>query len=56
MLIARGETVVSAFTDLCNAIVKEGKVPDDWKRSTIVTLYKGKGDCSLCSLGRLTTY
>ena len=44
MLKAGGETVVRSFTELCNAIVKEGKVPDDWTRSTIVTLYKGKGD------------
>ena len=48
MLKAGGETVVKSFTELCNAIVREGKVPDDWTRSTIVTLYKGKGDPLEC--------
>ena len=30
--------------DLCNGIVKEGCIPEDWKSSVILPIYKGKGD------------
>jgi len=30
--------------DLCNAIVKEGCIPEDWKSSVILPIYGGKGD------------
>ena len=33
MLKAAGEAGVSWVTDLCNAIVKEGKILADWKKS-----------------------
>jgi len=29
--------------DLCNGIVKEGWIPEDWKSSVILPIYKGKG-------------
>jgi hypothetical protein len=48
MLKAGGETIVECFTDLCNSIIKEGSIPEDWKSSTITTLYKGKGDPMSC--------
>ena len=35
-------------TEICNAILKEGKVPEDWERSWIVSVYKGKGDALEC--------
>ena len=45
------------MTDLINNIVKEGYIPDDWRKSILVPVYKGKGDqqgerCKLitCSL------
>ena len=31
-------------TDLINNIVKEGCIPDDWRKSILVLVYKGKGD------------
>jgi len=34
--------------DLCNGIVKEGCIPDDWKSSLILPIYKGKGDAMEC--------
>jgi len=34
--------------DLCNGIVKEGCVPEDWKSSVVLTIYKGKGDPLEC--------
>ena len=42
MLIALGET------DLYNAIVKEGRIPADWKKSWMISVYTGKGDALEC--------
>ena len=36
-------------TDLCNLIVKEGRIPADWSKSWVATVYKGKGDALECS-------
>ena len=48
MLKAAGEDGVEWVTDLCNAVVREGKIPEDWKKSWLVTVYKGKGDALEC--------
>jgi Reverse transcriptase (RNA-dependent DNA polymerase) len=48
MLTAAGEAGVLWVTDLCNLIVKEGRVPADWSKSWVVTVYKGKGDALEC--------
>ena len=52
MLTASGETgvCVSWLTDLFNAIVKEGRIPADWKESWMISVYKGKGDALECGL------
>jgi len=34
--------------DLCNGIVKEGCIPEDWKSSVIPPIYKGKRDPMEC--------
>ena len=34
--------------DLCNGIVKEGCIPEDWKSSVILPIYEGKGDPVEC--------
>ena len=36
------------ITDLINNIVKEGCIPDDWRKSILVPVYKGKGDPLVC--------
>ena len=36
------------MTDLINNIVKEACIPDDWRKSTLVPVYKGKGDPLVC--------
>ena len=36
------------MTDLINNIVKEGCFPDDWRKSILVPVYKGKGDLLVC--------
>jgi len=34
--------------DLCNGSVKEGYIPEDWKSSVVLPIYKGKGDPMEC--------
>ena len=48
MLKAAGDEGVRWMTDLCNVIVREGKVPADWSKSWMVSIYKGKGDALQC--------
>ena len=52
MLTASGATGVSWLTDLVNVIVKEGRIPADWKKSWMISVYKGKGDALECDLFR----
>jgi len=33
---------------LCNGIAKEGCIPEDWKSSVVLPIYKGKGDPMEC--------
>ena len=48
MLKMCGDVGVEWVRDLCNAVVKEGKIPDDWRKSLMVSVYKGKGDALEC--------
>jgi len=34
--------------DFCNGIVKEGSIPEHWKSSVVLPIYKGKGDPMEC--------
>ena len=45
---ASGGSGTRWMTDLINTIVKEGCIPDDWRKSTLVPVYKGKGDPLVC--------
>ena len=48
MLKAAGETGTLWMTNVCNAVVKDGKIPEDWSKSWMVNVYKGKGDALAC--------
>ena len=48
MLKAAGETGTMWMTDVCNAVVRDGKIPEDWSMSWMVNVYKGKGDALTC--------
>ena len=48
ILTASGETDISRLTDLFSAIVKEGIIPADLKKSWMISMYKGKGDALEC--------
>ena len=36
------------LTDLINNILKEGYIPDDWRNSILVPVYKGTGNPRVC--------
>ena len=48
MLKAAGDAGSIWVTDVCNSVVKEGRIPEDWCKSWMVNVYKGKGDALEC--------
>jgi len=48
MIQTTGDTGTHWMLDFCNGIVKEGFIPEDWKSSVVVLIYKGKGDPMEC--------
>jgi len=42
MIQATGDIGTQWILDLCNGIVKEGSIPEDWKSSVVLPIYKGK--------------
>ena len=48
MIQATGDIGTQWMLDLCNGIVKEGSIPEDWKSSVVLPIYKGKGDPIEC--------
>ena len=48
MLKAVGESGVQWVTSIFNGVTKEGKISADWRKSWLVTVYKGKGDALAC--------
>jgi len=48
MIQATGDIRTQWILDLCNGIVKEGSIPQDWKSSVVLPIYKGKGDPMEC--------
>ena len=52
MLQAAGEDGIKWLRSVCNQTMNEGVVPDDWRKSVLVPLYKGKGDAMDCGAYR----
>ena len=48
LLKAVEDLSVEWLTDLCNSIIDEGRMPEDWKNSILIPVYKGKGDPLEC--------
>jgi len=48
LIQATGDIGIQWILDLCNVIVKEGSIPEDWKSSVVLPIYKGKGDRMEC--------
>jgi len=48
MIQAAGDIGTQWILDLCNGIVKERCIPEDWKSSVVLPVYKGTGDPVEC--------
>jgi len=48
MIQTTGDIGTQWILDSCNGIVKEGCIPEDWKSSVVLPIYKGKGDPMEC--------
>jgi len=48
MIQSTGDIGTQWILDLCNRIVKEGCIPEDWKSSMVLPIYKGKADPMEC--------
>ena len=48
MIHAAGRVGVVWMTEICNKIIRDGKIPKDWQLSTLVPIYKCKGDSMNC--------
>jgi len=48
MFITEEDCSVEWLTPLCNLIVAQGRIPDDWRSSILLPVFKGKGDPMEC--------
>jgi len=48
MIQATGDIGTQWILYLCNVIVKGGCIPEDWKSSVVLPIYKGQGDPVEC--------
>jgi len=48
MFMADEDCSVEWLTSLCNLIVAQGRISDDWKSSILLPVFKGKGDPMEC--------
>ena len=53
MFTAEEDCSVEWLTSLCNLIVAQGRIPDDWRSSILLQVLKGKGDPMECGSYRL---
>jgi hypothetical protein len=44
-----GDVVIVWFTKLFNLIFRSNKMPDEWRRSILVPIFKNKGDVQSCT-------
>jgi len=44
-----GQKGIGWLTDFFNVILKTAKMPQEWRYSTIIPLYKNKGDAPNCN-------
>ena len=52
MFIAEEDCSVGWLASLCNLIVAQGRIPDNWKRSILLPVFKGKGGPMQCGTYR----
>ncbi|KAK3522429.1 hypothetical protein QTP86_010639 [Hemibagrus guttatus] len=44
-----GEAAVEFLTSLCNRVLESEKMPEEWRRSVLVPIFKNKADVQSCS-------
>ncbi|KAK3537905.1 hypothetical protein QTP70_024567 [Hemibagrus guttatus] len=44
-----GEAAVEFLTSLFNRVLESGRMPEEWRRSVLVPIFKNKGDVQSCS-------
>jgi len=44
MIQATGDIEIQWILDLCNGALKKGSIPEDWKSTVVLPIYKGKRD------------
>ncbi len=49
MLKAGGEASLTELTNIMNTLIQGEEIPKDWKSSSTIPIYKGKGDSMNCS-------
>ena len=52
MIVASGEIGVKVMMELCQRVMDGRGMPDEWKTSVIVPMFKGKGDVMSCGSHR----
>ena len=53
IIVASGEIGVKVMMELCQRVVDGGGMPDEWKTSVIVPIFKGKGNVMSCGSYRV---
>ena len=48
MIVASGEIGVKVMMELCQGVLDDRRMPDEWKTSVMVPIFKGKGDVMSC--------
>ena len=43
-----GDVGIRFFTKLMNSLLKGERMPDEWRKSVLITIYKDKGDSKEC--------
>jgi len=54
MFMAEEDCSVEWLTSLCNLIVAQGRISDDWRSSILLLVFKGKRDPMECGSYRAT--
>ena len=48
MWLILGDVGIEWLTKLMNKLLKGEKIPDEWRKSVLIPIYKGKGDSKEC--------
>ena len=52
IIIASGDTGIKVMVRLCQHVLDGRSMPEEWKTSVVVPIFKGKGDVKSCGAYR----